>query len=170
MKKNVTALLLGLVMTVSVMTGCGNDNEVSNGTEITTSETKNAEAETASKPTEVAKEDDSLYPLVDEPTTIKILYVSTFDFSKGRIVWDKVSEITGLEFEWTILDAESLPVYLSGGDWDFYFIHYRYLDATPINDYGVTGAIGLFQSVIGFVLVVSVNTITKKLDSDSALF
>lgn len=47
---------------------------------------------------------------------------------------------------------------------------YVYRSMLQLNDYGVTGAIGLFQSVIGFVLVVSVNTITKKLDSDSALF
>ena len=47
---------------------------------------------------------------------------------------------------------------------------YVYRAMLQLNDYGVTGAIGLFQSVIGFVLVVTVNTITKKLDSDSALF
>ena len=47
---------------------------------------------------------------------------------------------------------------------------YVYRSMLQLNDYGVTGAIGLFQSVIGFVLVVSVNTITKKLDSDSAMF
>lgn len=47
---------------------------------------------------------------------------------------------------------------------------YVYRSMLASADYGVTGAIGLFQSVIGFILVVSVNAITKKLDEDSALF
>jgi len=38
------------------------------------------------------------------------------------------------------------------------------------NDIGMSSAIGLFQSAIGFVTVVTANTIVKKLDSDSALF
>jgi putative aldouronate transport system permease protein len=38
------------------------------------------------------------------------------------------------------------------------------------NDMGMSSAVGLFQSIVGFVMVVSANTLTKKLDKDSALF
>lgn len=38
------------------------------------------------------------------------------------------------------------------------------------NDIGMSSAVGLFQSVLGFIMVVSANAITKKLDKDSALF
>lgn len=38
------------------------------------------------------------------------------------------------------------------------------------NDIGMSSAVGLFQSVLGFIMVVSANAVTKKLDKDSALF
>lgn len=38
------------------------------------------------------------------------------------------------------------------------------------NDIGMSSAVGLFQSVLGFIMVVSANAITRKLDKDSALF
>jgi putative aldouronate transport system permease protein len=38
------------------------------------------------------------------------------------------------------------------------------------NDIGMSSAVGLFQSVLGFVTVVIANKIVKKLDADSALF
>jgi putative aldouronate transport system permease protein len=38
------------------------------------------------------------------------------------------------------------------------------------NDIGMSSAVGLFQSVIGFITVVTANYIVKKLDADSALF
>ena len=38
------------------------------------------------------------------------------------------------------------------------------------NDYGMSSAVGLFQSVVGFIMVISANAIAKKLDRDSALF
>lgn len=47
---------------------------------------------------------------------------------------------------------------------------YVYRTLMQLKDYGVTSAAGLYQSVIGFVLVITVNHITKKLDADSAIF
>lgn len=47
---------------------------------------------------------------------------------------------------------------------------YVYRTLTQLKDYSITSAAALYQSVIGFVLVVTVNRITKKLDADSALF
>jgi putative aldouronate transport system permease protein len=38
------------------------------------------------------------------------------------------------------------------------------------NDYGMSAAVGLFQSIMGFVFVVCANAVAKKLDPDSALF
>jgi putative aldouronate transport system permease protein len=38
------------------------------------------------------------------------------------------------------------------------------------NDIGMSSAVGLFQSLIGFIMVVTANRVVKKLDEDSALF
>lgn len=38
------------------------------------------------------------------------------------------------------------------------------------NDYGMSSAVGLFQSAIGFVMVIAANAVTRRLDRDSALF
>lgn len=141
MKKKVISMMLCLSMAASVC-ACGNTNST-NGTQAQTSETKESKAtesaaESSTPSTEV-KEDDSLYPVVDEPITVTGVYVGNEEISDGRLVWDKVAEITGVNFEWISVDWETLPVYLASGDWDFDFIHYKDLDATSINDYGVLG-------------------------------
>lgn len=38
------------------------------------------------------------------------------------------------------------------------------------NDIGLSAAVGLFQSVVGFILVVATNTIVKKIDPEKSLF
>lgn len=38
------------------------------------------------------------------------------------------------------------------------------------NDIGMSSAVGLVQSVLGFIMVVTANAITKKIDNDSAIF
>lgn len=38
------------------------------------------------------------------------------------------------------------------------------------NDIGMSSAVGMFQAVVGFILVISVNAVTRKLSKDSALF
>lgn len=47
---------------------------------------------------------------------------------------------------------------------------YVFRSLKKINDYGMTAAVGLYQSVIGFGLVLLSNKIIKKIDPDSALF
>ena len=37
-------------------------------------------------------------------------------------------------------------------------------------DFGANAAIGLFQSVVGLIIVLASNAIVKKLDEDSAMF
>ena len=138
MKKKLVSLLLSLALIASIC-GCGQKN----GADSKESQTQQESVkQTASTESNTEAGTDSLYPVVEEPITVKALYVSAFDFADGRIVWDKLAEITGVNIEWVIVDAETLPVYLAGGDWDFDFIHYQWLDATLINDYGVTG--GMF--------------------------
>lgn len=47
---------------------------------------------------------------------------------------------------------------------------YVFRTLTKLKDYTVTSAAGLYQNVIGFVLVMTVNFIVKKIDPDSAIF
>lgn len=72
------------------------------------------------------------------------------------------------------------------GDWNAYYtlphdagILYKATDVIDtyvfrslkkLNDYGMTSAVGLYQSTVGFVLVFISNAIIKKIDPDGALF
>lgn len=47
---------------------------------------------------------------------------------------------------------------------------YVFRSLKKINDYGMSAAVGLYQSTIGFALVLISNKIIKKIDPDSALF
>jgi len=47
---------------------------------------------------------------------------------------------------------------------------YSYRALMELNDVGKSSATGVFQSVLGFALVVISNLIVRKVDPDSALF
>lgn len=47
---------------------------------------------------------------------------------------------------------------------------YVYRGLTQTNNIGMSAAAGLYQSVVGFVLVLATNLIVRKIDKDSALF
>ena len=47
---------------------------------------------------------------------------------------------------------------------------YVFRSLTKLKDYTVTAAAGLYQQVIGFLLVITVNLIVKRIDPDSAIF
>ena len=47
---------------------------------------------------------------------------------------------------------------------------YVYRGLTQSNNIGMSAAAGLYQSVVGFVLVLAANLIVRKIDKDSALF
>ncbi len=47
---------------------------------------------------------------------------------------------------------------------------YVYRGLMELNDVGMSAAAGLYQSLVGFVLVMIANTIVRKIDSDNALF
>ncbi len=38
------------------------------------------------------------------------------------------------------------------------------------NDVGMSSAVGLFQSVVGFVMVLAANAITRRVDAENSLF
>ena len=137
MKKKMLSLLLAATMVIA-MCACGNSKETQNQPETSetnqtiavSSETKQVESE--------ADGEDSLYPLVDTPVTVKGVFIGTNSSDKeSRIVWDKVSEITGINIEWEVINPEALATYLASGDWPDFF-HGR-LDNSMIYDYGVLG-------------------------------
>lgn len=47
---------------------------------------------------------------------------------------------------------------------------YVYHGLMELNDVGMSAAAGLYQSFVGFILVISANAIVRKVDSDNALF
>lgn len=47
---------------------------------------------------------------------------------------------------------------------------YVYHGLMELNDVGMSAAAGLFQSVVGFVLVMAANGIVRKVDNENALF
>ena len=47
---------------------------------------------------------------------------------------------------------------------------YEYRGLMELNDVGMSAAAGLYQSLVGFILVLVANAIVRKLDSDNALF
>ena len=129
MRKKLLSVLLAAVMIVSVC-ACGKTEPAeSSEPEVTQSEVASSET--------TSQEDESLYPLVDEPITVTGIMVHTLEY-KDIIVWEKVAEITGVNFEFITVDEEALNTFLAG-DWDFDFIHYKNLPDVIVNDYGVLG-------------------------------
>ena len=47
---------------------------------------------------------------------------------------------------------------------------YVYRGLMELNDVGMSAAAGLYQSLVGFILVLIANAIVRKIDSDNALF
>ena len=47
---------------------------------------------------------------------------------------------------------------------------YVYRGLKELNDVGMAAAAGLYQSVVGFILVLGANTLVRKLDPDNSLF
>ena len=140
MRKKLLSILLAGIMTLSVC-ACGNDAENANGT----SESK--ESQGVQNTTETSKGSEAIqepeeyvptYPIVDEPITVKGVVVGkTTEVRSDRIIWNKVSEVTGINIEWEVIDTEAFPTYLASGEWPD-FIHHT-LSASQINDYGVAG-------------------------------
>ena len=105
MKKKMLSLLLAVVMVASVC-ACGNSKETQNQAE--SSETQKETSVT------VVEEEKPLYPLVDEPITVKGVFIGTNPSDKmDRIVWNEVSELTGINIEWEVVPADALATCFS---------------------------------------------------------
>lgn len=144
MKKKLLSVVLATAMALSVC-ACGNEPQAS----VSTEETKVATSEVVSSEvvsSEVVEE--ALYPIVDEPITIKGLVVDgNVETRKDRLVWNKVSEITGINIEWVSIDKEALSTYLAGNDWPDFF--HCPMSTSIINDYGVIG--GRFANLYDYM-------------------
>ena len=142
MKKKIAAVILAAAMAVSVC-ACG-DTPAQNSGEGSVSDSSEgesgAQSQEETKPEESAEGEaqGAKYPIVDTPITVKGLVVGRdTSVRSDRLVWNAVSDITGINIEWECIDADALATYLAGGDWPD-FIHYS-LDSNMINDYGVVG-------------------------------
>ena len=47
---------------------------------------------------------------------------------------------------------------------------YVYRGLMQTNNIGMSSAAGVYQSIVGFILVITANFVVRKLDSDSSLF
>ncbi len=142
MRKKFLSVLLCATMAVSMLAGCGDKATNTSEKKETTQESSKESSSTPSTTTSESKveEEKPLYPIVDEPITVTGLLINNGrDITNGREVWDMVTEVTGIEFEWIQVDQETLSTYLAGGDWEWDFFHYGNLGSTQINDYGIIG-------------------------------
>lgn len=108
----------------------------------------------------------------------------------GATKWQKIRMITLPLIKPTIIVLSLLwvgKVFNGGlGDWNGFFTvpnnsgalysatdvidTYVYRSLKTVGDYGMSAAAGLYQSVVGFVLILFSNKLVKKIDPDSALF
>ena len=134
MKKKIVSLLLSAAMVISVC-ACGNSEETQNT--VKSSETQSSETKQQTEIVESVPENDSLYPLVDEPVTVKGVVVIGNNGGDDRIVHERLAELTGISIDWEVIDKEALPTLLASGDWpDVLFCN---LTSTMLYDYGVLG-------------------------------
>ncbi len=132
LKARILAASLAAAIAVS-MAGCGSSAASSESTSAAAS----SEAATESIAT-TGESEVGTYPIVSDPITVKGLVVGRSTNTRtDRIVWNKVSEVTGINIEWECIDEEALATYLAGSDWPD-FIHYN-LSTSLVNDYGVVG-------------------------------
>ena len=150
MKKKMLSVLLAAAMVVSVC-ACGNSEETQKTPESSeTQQSAEQSSEVKQEATESAEEEKPLYPLVDTPITVKGVFIGTNQDANGRkdrVVWNKVSEITGINIEWEVVEPEALPTYLASGQWPD-FIHGEVPDSI-IYDYGVLG--GKFVNYLDYL-------------------
>ena len=132
LKARILAASLAAAIAVS-MAGCGSSAASSESASAAAS----SEAATESIAT-TGESEVGTYPIVSDPITVKGLVVGRSTNTRtDRIVWNKVSEVTGINIEWECIDEEALATYLAGSDWPD-FIHYN-LSTSLVNDYGVVG-------------------------------
>ncbi|MDO5407602.1 MAG: extracellular solute-binding protein [Eubacteriales bacterium] len=140
MTKKVLATVLAASMAAS-LTACGGGNAQDGG---------KADAGKSEGETRTAVENYvPTYPIVEEPITVTGLVVGCdTSVSESRLVWEKVSEVTGINIEWVNIDSAALSTYLAGNDWPDFF-HTGEINASMVNDYGVLG--GRFVNYLDYL-------------------
>lgn len=91
----------------------------------------------------------SLIPLITILTILKIGHIFRADFG---LFYQVTRDVGALYSRTDVIDT------------------YVYRTMREIGDMGMSAAVGLLQSVVGFVLVIITNAVTKKINPDSALF
>ncbi len=142
MKKKLVSIMLAAIMAVS-MVACGNNADAGKeSTPVSSAGEETKVTESNVSVPESVETVDAVYPLVDEPITIRGVYVGDNNVKPegGRITWNKLAEITGINIEWEIIDKEAFPVYLAGNEWPDIFIDpSEFGGQAMIDDYGVEG-------------------------------
>lgn len=134
LKKRILALLLAAIMVISMAACSTQPTDNNETTPKTTAGSDNGQNE--NKPSDLDKV--GTYPIVDEPITVKGLVVGRSTNTRtDRIIWNKVSEITGINIEWECIDEDALATYLAGSEWPDFIQHT--LSSSLVNDYGVVG-------------------------------
>lgn len=148
MKKKLLSVILATVMALSVC-ACGNETQESASKEGTDATVNVASSEaTSGEAVSTEAVEESLYPIVKEPITITGLVVDgNMETRKDRLVWNKVSEITGINIEWVSIDKDALSTYLAGNDWPDFF--HCPMSNSIVNDYGVIG--GRFANLYDYM-------------------
>jgi len=136
----VLAATLALVMSLS-LAACStpSDDETTKAPEQTQGEQTTAGEEFSAEESS-AEQEKPLYPIVEEPITIKGLIVGgtkSETMPNDRKIWQTVGNLTNIRIEWEVLDVEALNTRLAGGDWPD--IIQCNLSSSIVNDYGVIG-------------------------------
>ena len=81
-------------------------------------------------------EGSATYPLFDEPVTITSV-VKGVDMTHDRSLWTELGKLCGINFEFTNVENDQFPVYLSASAWPDFFN--TGMGSSYMNDYGVLG-------------------------------
>ena len=105
MKKRFVAMLLAAIMAVSVCACGAREAEKSQETSKSSEVSKNSEDSKSSEVSGVAstsvEEEKPLYPIVEEPITIKGMVVGANTQSfEDRKIWEYVGDLTNIYIEW----------------------------------------------------------------------
>ena len=132
-------------MTLSVC-ACGSSKPETKVSEESSSSEESTQK--SSVETSLEEEVSMTYPIVEEPIKVTgLIWGGDTSVRSDRLVWNKVSEVTGINIEWEHIGVDALPTYLAGGEWPD-FMHVT-LESFQVNDYGVIG--GRFVNYLDYL-------------------
>ncbi len=152
MKKKLVSIMLAAAMVVSLV-ACGGTGDSSKSSTPTSSVEESASASVGESEDVAGGTEIGTYPIVEEPITIRAAYIGSENAANrdaGRIVWNKLAEITGINIEWEFIENEARATYLASGDWPDLFLDSSQLGGNAVvNDYGVVG--GKFLNIFDYL-------------------